>query len=110
MDIEIKGKEVKLKYSFRSLMVYEQILGKTFEPKGILEILTFMYSVIITSDKELQFTYDEFLDMIDENPGLIKEFSEWLTGAVQRNASMMSQNVKEEDKQTAKKIKKTEKN
>jgi hypothetical protein len=49
-----------------------------------------MYSVIITSDKELQFTYDEFLDMIDENPGLIKEFSEWLTGAVQRNSSLMA--------------------
>jgi len=26
------------------------------------------------------------LDMIDEQPGLIKEFSEWLTETVQRNA------------------------
>lgn len=110
MDIQIKGEVVKLKYSFRSLMVYEQILGKTFEPKGLTEILTFMYCIIITSKKDLQFTYDEFLDLIDENPGIIKDFSEWLTGAVQRNASMMSQNVKKEDKQTAKKIKKAEKN
>lgn len=106
MNITINDKEVKLKYSFRSLMVYEQILGKTFEPKGILEILTFMYSVIITSDKELQFTYDEFLDMIDEDPGLIKEFSEWLTGAVQRNSSLMAQNVSDDDKKQAQKTKK----
>lgn len=110
MKIVIKEQEIELKYSFRSLMVYEQILGKTFEPKGLTEILTFMYCIIITSKKDLQFTYDEFLDLIDEKPGIIKDFSEWLTGAVQRNASMMSQNVKEEDKQTAKKIKKTEKN
>ena len=110
MKIVINEQEIELKYSFRSLMVYEQILGKTFEPKGLTEILTFMYCVIITSKKDLQFTYDEFLDLIDENPGIIKDFSEWLTGAVQRNASMMSQNVKEEDKKTAKKIKKAEKN
>lgn len=109
MNITINDKEVKLKYSFRSLMVYEQILGKTFEPKGILEILTFMYSVIITSDKELQFTYDEFLDMIDENPGLIKEFSEWLTGAVQRNSSLMAQNVSAEDKKKVQKASKKSK-
>lgn len=110
MKIVIKEQEIELKYSFRSLMVYEQILGKTFEPKGLTEILTFMYCIIITSKKDLQFTYDEFLDLIDENPGIIKDFSEWLTGAVQRNTSMMSQNVKEEDKRTAKKIKKAEKN
>ena len=110
MKIVIKEQEIELKYSFRSLMVYEQILGKTFQPHGLTEILTFMYCIIITSKKDLQFTYDEFLDLIDENPGIIKDFSEWLTGAVQRNASMMSQNVKEEDKRTAKKIKKSEKN
>ena len=89
MKIVIKEQEIELKYSFRSLMVYEQILGKTFEPKGLTEILTFMYCIIITSKKD---------------------FSEWFPGAVQRHASMISQNVKEEDKQTAKKIKKAEKN
>lgn len=85
MKITIKEQEVTLKYGFRALMVYEQILGKTFEPKGITEVLTFMYCVIISSEKNLEFSYDEFLDWIDENPAMIKEFSEWLTETVQRN-------------------------
>lgn len=110
MKIVIKGEELELKYSFRALIIYENIMNKSFEGRGITEILTFMYCVILGSQKGLEFTYDEFLDLIDTQPNLIKEFSEWLTGAVQRNASMMSQNVKEEDKQTAKKIKKAEKN
>lgn len=110
MKIVIKEEEIELKYSFRSLMVYEQILGKSFEPKGLTEILTFMYSVIITSKKDLQFTYDEFLDMVDNYPSLIKEFSEWLTGVVQRNAAMMNQHVKEDDKKKSQKVKKTGKN
>lgn len=90
MKITIKEDELELRYSFRALMAYEQILGKTFEPRGITEVITFFYCVIITSKKDLQFTYDEFLDMLDENPGMIKEFSEWLTGAVQRNNSLMA--------------------
>lgn len=90
MKITIKEDELELRYSFRALMAYEQILGKTFEPRGITEVITFFYCVIITSKKDLQFTYDEFLDMLDENPGIIKEFSEWLTGAVQRNNSLMA--------------------
>ena len=110
MKIVIKGEELELKYSFRALIIYENIMNKSFEGRGITEILTFMYCVILGSQKGLEFTYDEFLDLIDEKPGIIKDFSEWLTGAVQRNASMMSQNVKEEDKQTTKKIKKAEKN
>ena len=90
MKITIKEDELELRYSFRALMAYEQILGKTFEPRGITEVITFFYCVIITSKKDLQFTYDEFLDMLDENPGIIKEFSDWLTGAVQRNNSLMA--------------------
>lgn len=107
MKITIKEQEVTLKYGFRALMVYEQILGKTFEPKGITEVLTFMYCVIISSEKNLEFSYDEFLDWIDENPSMIKEFSEWLTETVQRNNFLAPQNVSAADKKKAQKVKKS---
>ena len=107
MNVSIKGKEVTLKYGFRALMVYEQIMGKTFEPKGVTEVLTFMYCVIISSEKNLEFSYDEFLDMIDEQPELIKEFSEWLTETVQRNNFFAAQNVSAADKKKAQKVKKS---
>lgn len=110
MDIEIKGEVVKLKYSFRALMIYENIMNKSFEGRGITEILTFMYCVILGSQKGLEFTYDEFLDLIDTQPNLIKEFSEWLTATVEQNNALMMKNVSDEDKKKLAKAKKSEKN
>lgn len=103
MKITINDKTIELKYSFRALMTYEQVLNKSFEPKGVTEIITFMYCIITTSDRETQITYDEFLDWLDENPGLMKEFSDWLAGAVNRNAQLMNkETVKEAQKKTPK--------
>ena len=59
MKVIIDNKEVQLKYSFRALMIFEKIAGKTFSNiTGLTEILIFMYSVIISSDKDITITWD----------------------------------------------------
>lgn len=78
MKINIKGKEVELKNTFRSMIIYEKVAGKTFNPQGITEILLYFYSVIMASDKDCELEFDDLLDMVDENPKLITDFSEWL--------------------------------
>jgi hypothetical protein len=78
MKINIKGKEIELKNTFRSMIIYEKVAGKTFNPEGITEILLYFYSVIMASDKDCQLEFDDLLDMVDENPKLITDFSEWL--------------------------------
>lgn len=78
MKINIKGKEIELKNTFRSMIIYEKVAGKTFNPQGITEILLYFYSVIMASDKDCQLEFDDLLDMVDENPKLITDFSEWL--------------------------------
>lgn len=110
MKIVIKEQEIELKYSFRALIIYENIMNKSFEGRGITEILTFMYCVILGSQKGLEFTYDEFLDLIDTQPNLIKEFSEWLTATVEQNNALMMKNVSDKDKKKLAKVKKSEKN
>lgn len=98
MKIQIKDKEVELKYSFRAMMVYEKIAGVAFNPTGISEILIYFYSTIISSDKELTLTFDDFIDWVDEHPDMLNEFSAWMTDIINRNQYINNkETVKEGD-------------
>ena len=43
MKITIKGKDVTMRYSMRSMMIYEKVMNASFKPKGLTEILAFFY-------------------------------------------------------------------
>lgn len=78
MEITIKDKEIKLKKTFRSLIAFESATGKAFAPKTVTDSIMYFYCVIIASDQELELTYDEFMDWLDENPTALNEFTQWL--------------------------------
>lgn len=78
MVITIKDKKITLKRTFRSLIAYESATGKAFNPKTVTESIMYFYCVIIASDMELELTYDEFMDWLDENPTALQEFTQWL--------------------------------
>lgn len=81
MKININEKEVELKYSFRALIIYEKITGKSFTGNniGLTEILILLYSIIISSDKTINLTFDDFMDYCDNNPAILNEFGTWMT-------------------------------
>ena len=85
MIVKIKDREVELKYSLRSVMLYENIQKKSFAPETTTDVLVFMFCVIVGSDKDLQLDFNEFLDMIDDNPNLVVEFSNWLVAETTKN-------------------------
>lgn len=78
MQITINEKKIQLKKTFRSLIAYESAMGKTFNPTTITESIMYFYCVIIASDMELELTYDEFMDWLDDNPTALQDFTEWL--------------------------------
>lgn len=80
--------EVELKYSVRSMIMYENITEKSFSPQSMTDIITYFYCVILSSGKDYSLTFDEFIDYLDENPDAIKEFSEWLNNTVQTNSQL----------------------
>ena len=82
MTITINDKDIELKYTLRSMMMYENITGKTFAPEGVSDILTFFYCVVVASAKNYELKFDDFLDVIDENQERLNEFSLWLTNVV----------------------------
>ena len=103
MKINIKGKEVELHYSFRALMIYEEILGESFtEPKSFKEIMIFFYSIVLASTKEKDILFDDFVDWLDSSPEVFKEFVEWLKQVFEQQAFLM----KGRNEKVAKKAKK----
>lgn len=79
MKIKIQDKEIELKKSFRSYVIYESITDKIFNPKTMSDIITYFYSVVLASDKDINLTFDEFIDWLDENENALNDFEQWLT-------------------------------
>ncbi len=108
MKVNINNTEIELKQSFRSHIIYEQITGEAFQPKGLTEIITFLYCVVMASAPSFELEFDTFVDWLDEHPATIGEFSQWMVDNGRRQAAMSPKEEKKENKEgktTAKKKK-----
>ena len=74
--ITIKNKEYKIKQTLRALFIFEQITGRPFEIKTMLDNYIFFYSVIIANNPDNILAWDDFIDALDESPNLLTEFTE----------------------------------
>lgn len=105
MKIKIEEQEVELKMSFRAYMLYENITGKSFEATNMTDIINFFFCVLITSSKNYDYKYNDFLDTLDENPNLLVEFSSWLESEYTKN-KMLSPDVEEDEEKKTRTSKK----
>lgn len=86
MKIQIKNKEVELKNKMRSLLIYEQITNKPFNPSTITDMMIYFYSVILACEPSIELTFTEFMDLIDEQPNLFDSFQSWLIKEGEKNS------------------------
>ena len=75
-QIEINGKSYNLKYTVRSLFIFEQITGKSFKIETLLDNYLFYYSLILANNSDNVLEWDEYLDAMDDDPQLFKKMSE----------------------------------
>lgn len=75
MDITIKGKQYKVKYTIRALFIFEQITGKAFEIKTLLDNWIFLYSIILANNPDNFIDWDDFLDALDNDKELITQLT-----------------------------------
>ena len=83
MKVTIKDKEIELKQTCRAMIIYENVMGKTFYPSGISEIVILFYATVLASSKDSNISYDDVIEYIDEygpitDNKVIQEFTEWL--------------------------------
>ena len=100
MVIDFNGKQYTLKYSFRALMIYENITQKSFNPKGISDVMIVFYAVLVASAKDTTLDFDKFLDWLDEHPTAINEFSEWLTAVFNHQAGITNKGIEADGEKT----------
>lgn len=89
MKITIKDKEIELRQTLRAFIMYENITEKSFEPKTFQDILTFLYCIVLTSSKDYTLiTFDEFIDLIDENNQILADMTKWLSDEFSINGKL----------------------
>lgn len=92
--MKIKNQDIELKSKMRSLLIYEQIAGKPFAPNGFTDMMLYFYSVILANYPNIQLTFDELMDEVDENPNLFTEFTMWIEEQAKRNSIFDTQDSK----------------
>lgn len=86
MVIKINGNEYKLKYSFRSMIIFEKIAQHSFQNvNNFTDILIYFYSTLIASNLDTTLSWDDFIDAIDEEPNKLTEFTTWLNLTLNKN-------------------------
>lgn len=75
-EIEINGKNYKLKYTIRSLFIWEQITGKSFKIENMLDNYLFFYSIILANNPDEILEWDDYINAMDDDPMLFKRMSD----------------------------------
>ena len=96
--ILINGKEYKIKYGIRSMLIAEQITQKPFSLDNMNEQLVFLYSCLLSADNELTLSYDEFLNEIDNDMSIIIRFGEYLAEQQKKEKNILKDKEKKKKK------------
>jgi len=93
MEITIQEKTYTIKYSIRSLFVFEQLTGKVFKLETLTDTYIFFYSMLLSGNTDCTLSFDEFIDECESQPDLLSDFQNYLTKVF----SNQKQFVKEDD-------------
>lgn len=103
MEINIKGKNYTLKNTIRSLFIYEKIANKQFDGKNLIDYYILFYSTLLANNPdEFNLTFDEFIEINDQDINLFNQFVEFITKSNQINNQLIDKD-KEEEKDIKKK-------
>lgn len=89
----IKGQDYKLKYTLRALFIYEQITGKAFELKTITDEYLFFYCVLMANNPDSSLTFEELIEAIDEDMGIMVEFQNFLKKELEKQQLFITNNT-----------------
>lgn len=95
--IKIKKKNYNVKYTLRSLFLYEQVTGKAFELRSTMDTFVFYYCMVLANNPDTKLTFDEFIDAFDNDPKLAAKFSQILVQQSEKQRMLGNQEEEGED-------------
>lgn len=73
--INIHDTEYNIKLSIRTLMTYEQLSEKNYtDITTMQDMLIYMFSALVSSNSELPFDFNSFIELIDDEPAIFEQF------------------------------------
>ena len=78
MTFTINGKDVELRQTMRAMLIYENIKGSSFDGSTLDNVLTFFYCCILACTKDFTITFEDFMDVLDDEPQKFSEFTNWI--------------------------------
>lgn len=94
--ITINGKNYNLKYTLRSLFIFEQITKKSFKIETLLDNYIFFYSLILANNKDNPIDWDDFIQAMDDDPTLFTRMGE-IVAKTQKKNELFEDDEKEGD-------------
>lgn len=93
--IKLNEKEYILKQSFRSLLMFEEMTGKNITNinDSLTDTLKLFYCMLKASN-EFDYTYDQFVDIVDSNENSVDSFTNYLIELNSDNNSVDKKKVK----------------
>ena len=83
--IKIGEKEYNLKYTLRSLFIFEQIEKKPFKIETLLDNYVFFYSILLANNPNDCISWDEFIDAMDDDATLFQRMTEVIEKQQKKN-------------------------
>lgn len=78
LKIKIREDEFTIKQSFRTFLLYEEMTGKQVtDIETIKDVLNLLYCTFKGCNKNWNYTFDEFLDIVDEQPEIFEQFNKF---------------------------------
>ena len=96
--MEINGKKYNLKYSLRSMFAFEEITGKAFEVKTLLDTYILAYACIIANPDNPSLEFNDFINYCDEHADVIEDFNKFMSDELNRR-ELLKKKVTEKETQ-----------
>ena len=84
--ITINGKQLKVKQSFRSLMLFEEMTQRSVYKMNetVNDTVTLFYCILKGNNKELfTYSFDQFVDLLDDSPEYFDQFNMYLLSSAE---------------------------
>ena len=73
--MNIKGEAFEVGFSFRAINMYEEQTGKSIsECTSTWDFLNFFFATLKALNKHFAYTFEEFVDLLDQEPELLHQF------------------------------------
>lgn len=80
ITVKFGGKEFILKKTMSAMLVYEQLTGKKISEltDSITDLMTLFYCILKAKNKEFTYSFEEFIDLVDESLDQFEVFANYL--------------------------------